>query len=489
MNTDSNKFDDLFGVYKNTGTFFRRSNCYVTALKMTNKFVSLVTAALNVVSAENLREHSQQGQTIPTDQVSDGICFTSDTTPPLLSLHKDVLLMIFSFLPLEDLLRACRVCHWWYRLSFDRSLWKSIDLKRFTTRLTDLLDIEMLILKRFCNKIQCLDLSGFTVSEGTLNILASSCKELRVLKLKSVTFTTDTNRGIQLDYADLGAQFPGKLDDLDIRFSQGNSRVYQAIALSLANIKRLGLCDGFLYTLLKSGSLESTIKSMKDLRVLDFSHCLLLKDMTLGLFARCSKLEVLSLRRCPMLTGCSLQELLQSCTNLNTLILDGISIDDNILRRIRWDKSCLTHLELGWCPLITPVGLKYALPRVAKIPNLEYLGLCSIGSGKAMNDEILLQMAGSLSQGHPRKLPLLNLSCSRYITQDGLERLHPFVETMDTTRCPSVKDFPQHVTSNKKHDEQWNIVTSVRGKLTKRQEVFSVGSHFAKFRLFLETPL
>ena len=456
---------------------------------MTNKFISLVTAALTVVSTENLREHSQQGQTISTGQVSDGICFTSDTTPPVLSLHKDVLLKIFSFLPLADLLCACRVCQWWYRLSFDRSLWKSIDLKRFTSRLTDPLYIEVLILKRFCNKIQCLDLSGFTVSERTLNTLALSCKELCVLKLKSVTFTTDTNRGIQLDYADQGAQFPGKLDDLDIRFSQGSSRVYQAIASSLANIKRLALCDGFLYTLLKDGSLETTIKSMKGLRVLDLSHCLLLKDMTLGLFARCNKLEVLSLRRCAMLTGSSLQELLQFCTNLKTLILDGISIDDKILRSIRWDKSCLTHLELGWCPLITPVGLKSALPRVAKIPNLEYLGLCLIGRAKAMNDEILLQLAASFSQGYPRKLPFLNLSCSRYITQDGLDRLYPFIETMDTTRCPSVKVLSQNITSNKKHDEQWNIVQSVEGKLTKRQKVFSVGSHSAKFKLFLETPL
>ncbi|KAJ7350960.1 hypothetical protein OS493_037578 [Desmophyllum pertusum] len=80
---------------------------------------------------------------------------------------------------------------------------------------------------------------------------------------------------------------------------------------------------------------------------LDLSHCRLLKDSTLALFARCSKLEVLSVRKCPMLTGRSVHEFLESCTQLRTLILDGISIEDETLQSIRWDSSLLTHLELG----------------------------------------------------------------------------------------------------------------------------------------------
>lgn len=225
---------------------------------------------------------------------------------------------------------------------------------------------------------------------------------------------------------------------------------------------------------------------MKNLRMLDVGHCRLLKDSTMALFARCSKLEVLSVRKSSMLTGSFVHELLESCTHLKTLILDGISIEDETLQSIRWDSSSLTHLELGWCPLITPVSLKSALPRVAKIPTLEYLGLCSIGSGKALNDEILVGMASSFSQGQYRKLSSLNLSCSWCITQDGLEKLYPFIESIDTTSCPSVKVFPQKITSNKKHDENMNMVASDGGKPTKTQYV---ASHFAKFKLFLETPL
>lgn len=438
---------------------------------MANMFARLLTAALNVMGTRTSWEQTKTS----AGQVTAGIGFTNNATPPLFGLHEEMLLKILSFLSLEDLLRFSRVSRMCYRLSLDRSLWKNVDMRRFASRLNDPEKLELLIFKRFSNKIQCLDLSGFTVSEGTLNTLAISCKQLRVLKLKSVTFTTDTNRVIQRDNLD----FPGKLNCLDIRFSQGHPRVFRAIASNLSKVESLGLCDAFLYTLLEDGILEETIESMKNLRVLDLSHCRLLKENTLALFARCSKLEVLSVRRCPMLTGSSIQEFLESCTHLQTLTLDGISIDDETLQSIRWDSTFLTYLELGWCPLITPIGLKLTLRKVAKIPTLEYLGLCSIGGRKALNDEILLEIAGSILKGQYGKLTNLNLSCSWYITEDGLKRLFPLVETLDTTSCPTGNGFPM------RYDKNNNIVPSV-GKISKGKHI---SSQFTRFEWCLETPL
>lgn len=438
---------------------------------MANMFARLLTAALNVMGTRTSWEQTKTS----AGQVTAGIGFTNNATPPLFGLHEEMLLKILSFLSLEDLLRFSRVSRMCYRLSLDRSLWKNVDMRRFASRLNDPEKLELLIFKRFSNKIQCFDLSGFTVSEGTLNTLAISCKQLRVLKLKSVTFMTDTNRVIQRDNLD----FPGKLNCLDIRFSHGHPRVFRAIASNLSKVESLGLCDAFLYSLLEDGILEETIESMKNLRVLDLSHCRLLKENTLALFARCSKLEVLSVRRCPMLTGSSIQEFLESCTHLQTLTLDGISIDDETLQSIRWDSTFLTYLELGWCPLITPIGLKLTLRKVAKIPTLEYLGLCSIGGGKALNDEILLEIAGSILKGQYGKLTNLNLSCSWYITEDGLKRLFPLVETLDTTSCPTGNGFPM------RYDKNNNIVPSV-GKISKGKHI---SSQFTRFEWCLETPL
>ena len=326
---------------------------------------------------------------------------------PVFSLHEEVVLRIFSFLPLSDLIRVSRVCRWWYRLSFDRFLFKNVDLRPFATRLTDPVKIELLFTKRMASIVQCLDLSGFNISGETLRILASSCSQLRVLKLKSVTFTPGT-KGKDI--------FPENLKVLDIRFSQGHPGVYRAIATSLENIRSLRLCDAFLYTLLQDGTLKTTIKNLKYLCELDLSHCHLLDDNTLSLFTSCSRLEALSVRKCFMLTGSFVNDFIQSCVHLKTLILDGISISDNTLQNIMWDRSNLAHLELGCCPLISSLALNLALNRITTIiHSLEYLGPCSNKDNKALDEETILELETGLSKRRACKLTLtwLNLRCSQ----------------------------------------------------------------------------
>ena len=326
---------------------------------------------------------------------------------PVFSLHEEVVLRIFSFLPLSDLIRVSRVCRWWYRLSFDRFLFKNVDLRPFATRLTDPVKIELLFTKRMASIVQCLDLSGFNISGETLRILASSCSQLRVLKLKSVTFTPGT-KGKDI--------FPENLKVLDIRFSQGHPGVYRAIATSLENIRSLRLCDAFLYTLLQDGTLKTTIKNLKYLRELDLSHCHLLDDNTLSLFTSCSRLEALSVRKCFMLTGSFVNDFIQSCVHLKTLILDGISISDNTLQNIMWDRSNLAHLELGCCPLISSLALNLALNRITTIiHSLEYLGPFSNKDNKALDEETILELETGLSKRRACKLTLtwLNLRCSQ----------------------------------------------------------------------------
>lgn len=355
---------------------------------------------LSVVGLKGNRRQTHAG----TEHTSVNGC---NISAPVFSLHEEDVLRIFSFLPLSDLIRVSRVCRWWYRLSFDRFLFKNVDLRPFATRLTDSVNIELLFTKRMASIAQCLDLSGFNISGGTLRILASSCSQLRVLKLKSVTFTPGT-KGKDI--------FPENLKILDIRFSQGHPGVYRAIATNLENIRSLRLCDAFLYTLLQDGTLQTTIKSLKYLRELDLSHCHLLDDNTLSLFTFCSRLEALSVRKCFMLTGSFVNDFIQSCAHLKTLILDGISISDNTLQNIMWDHSNLAHLELGCCPLITSRVLNLALNRITTtIHSLEYLGPCSNKDNKALDEETILELETGLSKRRARKgtLTWLNLRCSQ----------------------------------------------------------------------------
>lgn len=422
----------------------------------------------------------------------------SADSAPVYSLDEGTLLNIFSFLSLKDLLRVCQVCRLWYRLSFDLLLWKNTDLRRFSNSLNDPTKFQALANSRLGEKINCIDLSGFVLTEDSLRVLAIQCKKLRVLKLRSVTFSQNCTKNSEKDVA----LFPKHLECLDIRFSHGSPSVYRAIGKELRHVKWLGLCDAFFRTLLADESLETTIDGMKHLRKLDLSHCLMLKDCSLVLFSRCRKLEVLSVRKCSFLTGDCIENFLQSCTKLKTLILDGISLDNDTLQRIAWHCASLKHLELGWCRLITQAGLKSALPQIAKIQSLEYLGLCAIGDEKGLDDDILLELGISLSYWRSKKLKSLNVSRSRELTQDGVDEFRrscSFVEILDTTDCPAIKQFAiqdQRKLSDFKKDQVFedgntiNITVSESdNKAYRRRNGYISATQFARSKYILETPL
>lgn len=420
--------------------------------------------------------------------------------PAVFRLDEGTLLKIFGFLPVKDLLRASQVCTLWYRLSYDRLLWGAVDLRRFSKSFDDPENFNSHAVKRLAGNIQCLDLSGFNLSEENLAALATQCKGLRVLKLKSVTFSTDPRKKCK---ETRGGQstvlFPKHLHYLDIRFSHGNPKVYRAIGKELGNIKWLGLCDAFFRSTLAAGELQTAIDSLKHLRKLDLSHCLLLKDSTLVHFARCRHLEVLSVRRCSFLTGSFVEVFLDSCTKLKTLILDGISLDDEALRKITWNCSSLKHLELGWCSFITPKGLKSALPQIARIQTLEYLGLCAIGEEKALDDEILLKLGTSLACWGCKKLKSLNVSRSQSLTPDGViafKKLGTSVEMLDTTDCPGMEiNAAKFSKKNDKNQNdqvfvQSNHPTEICGEEVSRNRKGSVSAtQFARSKYILETPL
>lgn len=423
----------------------------------------------------------------------------SSNGAPVFRLDEGTLLKIFGFLPTKDLIRASQVCKLWYRLSYDQLLWKIVDLRSFTNSLVDPEKFQAHVITRLATgKIRCLDLSGFVLSEGTLGVLATQCKELRVLKLKSVTFTADVKNNRPAIRSQNTVLFPKHLDCLDIRFSHGSPGVYRAIGKELSNVKWLGLCDAFFQAILANGELQATIDSMKNLRKLDLSHCLQLKDSTLVQFKRCSTLEVLSVRRCCFLTGTFVGDFLESCTRLKTLILDGISLDDDTLQNISWRYSTLKHLDLGWCPLITPTGLKSALHQIARIKTLEYLGLCAIGEEKALDDEILLELGNSLACWGCKKLKSLNVSRSRSLTQDGVaefNKLNTSVELLDTADCPAIKTYKLqtskelvHHKNGKVFEERNNSMTISGAEKRKRKGSISA-TQFARSKYTLETPL
>ena len=87
-------------------------------------------------------------------------------------------------------------------------------------------------------------------------------------------------------------------------------------------------------------------------------------------------LTSLCLRRCNNIVGESLPSLIENCSSLTSLVLDGTSVTDDAVKAVRWERSRVTEVDLSWCRHLTQDGLTSMLPNCRF---LRYLRLCCCG--------------------------------------------------------------------------------------------------------------
>lgn len=337
------------------------------------------------------------------------------STTSVLHLDEGILVEIFDYLSILDLLHAGQVCKQWYRISRDYYLWKSLDLKTLSKPFSKENILELFLRKCPVSRLINLDLSGLQLTGRAFTTLAVQCVHLKKLVLNSATFTAEGGENEEERFL-----FPDKLEYLDLRFFEGPTVFYLTVSKYLGSVEWFGVCDGFIYALYKDGSLDTTIMNMQKLKSLDTSHCLLAKDNLVSMVTSCRNLEVLSMRKCLCVRGYTLGELLSNCKSLRALILDGTGVDDDVISSLPWEQTRIDYLELGWCSLLSTEGLRVALEKLSRLRTLEYLGLCSTGGGQAISDVILEDLKMLLSKGLYPSLRNLNITSSNKVTEKGL---------------------------------------------------------------------
>ncbi|XP_031561302.1 F-box/LRR-repeat protein 20-like [Actinia tenebrosa] len=402
----------------------------------------------------------------------------------ILHLDEGILLEIFDYLDILDLLRAGQVCQQWYRISRDYYLWKSLDLKTLRKPFSKDNSIETLFRRCPVSRLINLDLSGLQLTGRIFTTLAQNCLHLRKLVLNSTNFVAEETENDEEIFL-----FPEKLEYLDLRFSEGPARFYLTVSRYLGQVEWFGLCDAFIYPLYKDGSLDTTIMNMQNLKSLDTSHCLLAKDNLVSMVTSCRKLEVLSMRKCLCVRGHTLGELLSNCKSLRGLILDGTSVDDDVISSLPWEHTRMDYLELGWCPLVSTEGLRVVLDKLSRLKSLEYLGLCSTGDGKAISDVILEDLKKALSKGLFCSLRTLNITSSKKVTEKGLrsfiEEFCPNLE-VKVGKCYALEGF-----SIQSDDRTWEDENNNNGPAHKKWKCNfrSKRSNNQMEQYFLESPL
>ncbi|KAL7989089.1 hypothetical protein Chor_008008 [Crotalus horridus] len=234
----------------------------------------------------------------------------------------ELLLGIFSYLNLTDLLKVSQVCQRWHRLSLDESLWQTLDLagkNLLPGVIGQLLPLGVIAFRcpRSCIGtplfktsralcVQHLDLSNCTIKVIDLESILGRCQNLQNLSLEGLILSSDIVRSI--------AQNP--------------------------NLVRLNLsgCSGF-----SADTVEVLLKSCP-------SDSVMLKPECFAYLHQLTRLEHLGFSRCYQIPPAALLELGEIAT-LKTLQVFGI-VTANSLQLL---KATLPHIKFN-TSYFTPIA-------------------------------------------------------------------------------------------------------------------------------------
>ncbi|XP_060046929.1 S-phase kinase-associated protein 2 isoform X1 [Erinaceus europaeus] len=275
------------------------------------------------------------------------------------ALPDELLLGIFSFLCLPDLLKVSRVCKRWYHLAFDESLWQTLDLtgKNLHPDVTSRLlargvvafrcprsFMDQPLLEHFSSfRVQHMDLSNAVINLSALQGILRPCSKLQNLSLEGLPLSdpivSDLAQNTSLTKLNLcgcsGFSESAlktllssccKLDELNLSWCSDftEKHVQVAVAHVSETITQLNL-SGYRRNLQKS-DVSTLIRRCPKLVHLDLSDSVLLKNDCFEEFFHLNYLQHLSLSRCYDIIPETLLELGEIPT-LKTLQVFGIVPD------------------------------------------------------------------------------------------------------------------------------------------------------------------
>lgn len=335
-----------------------------------------------------------------------------------------VLLKIFSFLPIADLGRACRVCSQWQRIAYDHTLWKYVNLRRFSSNMTEEM-LQNLIRTRFSSQLVSLNFGGSKVSHEVFMELSRKCKHIKHLVF---------GRGSKLKSGCLKRpatyEFPSELELLELRPVKGDFSFIRRISRHFCSIKYLGIG-----VMTSKGNIPYLFTKMQQLVILDCTNCDTVTDDVLSKVGQnCPLLESVCLNGCKMIYGSTFSEFLACCPRLKTLLLRYTPVRDECFQVYSWNNVQIEEIDISACAQLTQIGL---ISLVSKMQSIKYLNLSYCGVGRAVTDAVLLEMA---SRRSCLKLQMLDVRWSLTLTPDALFAL--------AQAAPSLKCLGVYQSSN-----------------------------------------
>ncbi|KAI8329310.1 hypothetical protein BC941DRAFT_443199 [Chlamydoabsidia padenii] len=314
-------------------------------------------------------------------------------------LPDELQIKILGYLVVKDLLKVTEVCHKWYTLVYEGSLWKTLDIAPFykTIPSDQLLKLGLAAGKflKIANFRGCSQLTSHmlrVLSEHCVNVESLYLKDCR--KISTPSLACFLQNATSLTLLDLSGLECVKNSTLKV------------IGQSLPHLEKLNLSwcknitgEGIQQLVYNGGKCHS-------IEILKLNGAGLMDEMTMGILAsHLPKLRQLSLASCTTLTDAAFAHLLKSSqqqwTHLN--ISNCSRLNDRSLKQLALHGgNQLTHLELAGCHAFTDTGMTFL---AARLHSLVYLDL-----------EDLIQLTGitikALANNQPNLKRLCLSNCS-----------------------------------------------------------------------------
>ncbi|PFX27481.1 F-box/LRR-repeat protein 20-like [Stylophora pistillata] len=241
-------------------------------------------------------------------------------------LSDALLLKIFSYFTIEDLMRISRVCQQWRRVGLDPSLWRSVDL--------------------------------------------SSCAHARI-RDRTVICLVSRVTSSAITYIDLSGSGCSRLTNVSLFH----------IARQCHKLRKLCVCNRNRIT---STGIEMVARHCPYLEVLRMSKCPLILSRGLGFVLRRSKLlRELDVSGCLWVTDAVLAEIGQLCVCLVYLSIEGCKkVTDNGIVNLANSCTTIKHINLRNTKRISNAGMEQFLTKLPDLEGLE-IGLVRKGRGTA----------------------------------------------------------------------------------------------------------
>ncbi|NXM67763.1 SKP2 protein, partial [Serilophus lunatus] len=275
-------------------------------------------------------------------------------------LPDELLLAIFAYLPLKDLLKVSLICKRWHRLSFDESLWQTLDLSGGNLPpgvIGQLLPAGVTVFRcpRACIwnplfkttkllRLQHLDLSNCTVSVAYLQSILSLCERLQNLSLEGLVLSDNIIKsiarnpclmrlnlcgcsGFSAEALEMMLSSCSALEELNLSWCDFKAtHVKAAVNHITSRVTQLNL-SGYRENL-QIQDVKTLVERCPFLVHLDLSDSIMLKPECFQYFRQLLFLQHLCLSRCYQISPAALVELGEIPT-LKTLQVFGIVTDSS----------------------------------------------------------------------------------------------------------------------------------------------------------------